>query len=471
MHILFATAELRPLVSTGGLGEAAWGLVEALRRAGHEVDVVVPDYRLGGEPWPLAGQAPVPALDLPAWAQEPTVRHGTHPDAGPVFLVGGPGLDRPHPYVDASGVGYPDNDLRFAAFSVAVGQLANRLRPDLVQLNDWHTGLVPPFLDPDIASVLTIHNLAHQGWTNGGWLHELPRLRRDYARGDAMNVLAGAIRTVDAVVAVSRTYAGEITTPAGGMGLDDVLRWRGDDLHGIRNGIDTLVWDPATDPLIPRDYTTTNLAGKSVARAVLLDRFGWDEPDKATPTMVMVTRLFDQKGVDLAFALVPYLRRMRARFVVLGSGEEHLADRGRTLMGEHPDHFAFVDGFDLPLAHLLFAGGDLYLMPSRFEPCGLAQMQAMAYGTIPLVTPVGGLVDTVTDADDSSDGTGFVATSVDGPGVVDVVHRGVAAWRNAARRRAIIRRAMSTDWSWDGPAAAYAAVYRKVMERPRPAAR
>ncbi|MFV0257059.1 MAG: glycogen synthase [Acidimicrobiales bacterium] len=467
MHILFATAELRPLVSTGGLGEAAWGLVSALRRAGHEVDVVVPDYRLGDRPWSLTDQAPVTGLEFPVWAQAPTVRYGLHPDAGPVFLVNGPGMDRPHPYVDGSGVGYADNDLRFAAFSVAVGQLANWLRPDLVQLNDWHTGLVAPFLDPELATVLTIHNLAHQGWTNAGWLHELPRLRRDYARGDAMNVLAGAIRTADAVVAVSPTYAAEITTPDGGMGLDDVLRWRGADLHGIRNGIDTAVWDPSADPLIPATYTTTNLAGKADARAVLLDRFGWDEPDKATPTMVMVTRLFDQKGVDLAFAVVPYLRRMRVRLVVLGSGEQHLVDQGRALMAGYPDQFAFVDGFDPALAHLLFAGGDLYLMPSRFEPCGLAQMQAMAYGSIPLVTAVGGLVDTVTDADDSSDGTGFVATSVDGPGVVDVVHRGVAAWRNAARRRAIVRRGMSTDWSWDAPAAEYAALYRNVLDRTR----
>jgi starch synthase len=459
VRILFATAELRPLVSTGGLGEAAAGLVASLRRAGHEVEVVLPDYL----EWELSDVEAI-ELDVPAWAQPITVRRGHHELAGPITVVNGPGIVRPNPYVDEDGRGYADNDLRFAAFSVAVARLIDRNQPDVVQLNDWHTGLVPAFVSSSKPTVLTIHNLAHQGWANAGWLHELPARRREFARFDAINVLAGAIRSVEAVVAVSPNYAREIVTAEGGMGLDDVLRDRGDSLLGIRNGIDTTTWDPSADPEIPVSYSRSDLKGKAKARAALLARAGWGDADPRLPLVVMVTRLVGQKGVDLAFEAARFLPTMRARLLVLGSGERHLADWGHHLAAQDPDHVWFSDGFDVPLSHLLFAGGDLYLMPSRFEPCGLAQMQAMTYGTIPLVTPVGGLVDTVIDADARRDrGTGFVAGSVDTAGVVDLLHRGLNGWRNTFRRRAIIKRDMEPDWSWDGPAAGFVDLYQRLQ--------
>jgi len=206
----------------------------------------------------------------------------------------------------------------------------------------------------------------------------------------------------------------------------------------------------------------SDLSGKQLARAALLERVGWDDTDE--PLMVMVTRLVDQKGVDLAFEAARFLAGMKARLIVLGSGEPRLASWGHWLGQTQPDRVWFYNGYDAPLSHLLFAGGDLLLMPSRFEPCGLAQMQAMAYGTMPVVTPVGGLVDTVHDVDLHREGTGIVAATADESGVVDAIHRGLRAWRHAGRRKAIQRRGMTPDWSWSAPAAEFVELYRELLD-------
>lgn len=417
------------------------------------MEVVLPDY----QGWTLNDEKPV-AIHVPSWAGPASARRGTHPDVGSLTLVDVPGIARPDPYVDADGEGWPDNDRRFAAFSAAVASIADRSHVDVVQLNDWHTGLVPAFLGSSIPTVLTIHNLAHQGWANIGWLHELPAHRDHYVQGDAVNMLAGAIRSVDAVVAVSPSYAAEILTPEYGMGLDGLLRDLGDRLLGIRNGIDTRAWDPSHDEFIPAPYDHVDLGGREQARTALLDRTGW--PDDRRPIMAMVTRLVEQKGVDLAFQAARFLPGMGARLAVLGSGDRELTEWGLALAEERPDDVWFCADFDVPLSHLLFAGSDLFLMPSRFEPCGLAQMQAMAYGSIPVVTGVGGLNDTVVDADRQRNGTGYVAQSADLVDVVDAMHRGLSGWRHAQRRKGLMRRGMSQDWSWDIPASDFVELYK-----------
>lgn len=455
MKVLFATAELRPLVSAGGLGEAAAGLAAALSELGIDVITAIPGYSR----FPLANEQVV-ELAVPDWAAPATARLGDHPDGGRLAVIDVPGIERPDPYVDAAGEGWADNDARFAAFSAAVAALSRVLEVDLVHLNDWHTAFTPAFLADDVPTVLTIHNLAHQGWAGPEWLHRLPSHRDAYAAGDAVNGLAGAISLVDRVVAVSPNYAAEITTDAAGMGLEDQLTDRGGDLRGILNGIDTRAWNPATDAFAPH-FSVGDLTGKALARAALLDHAGLLDTDE--PLIVMVTRLVDQKGVDLAFEAARFLEGMKARMLVLGSGEPRFAEWGAWLAGEMPDRFWFMNGYDAPLSHLLFAGGDLLLMPSRFEPCGLAQMQAMAYGTIPVVTPVGGLVDTVRDADAHRDGTGFVAASLDESGVVDALHRALRAVRHAGRRKAIQRRGMTPDWSWSDPAAQFVDLYRELV--------
>jgi starch synthase len=275
------------------------------------------------------------------------------------------------------------------------------------------------------------------------------------------NPLRGGIALASRVVAVSPTYASEILRPASGDGLDELLRQRGDALSGILNGINTVSWDASRDAYLEAAYDVDHLEGKGHCRQALLAELGWDDSDG--PLVAMVTRLTEQKGIELALEAVPALEGLGARMVVLGSGERAIADRLRALASTHAGVLRFIEDFNEGLAHRIFAGADLLLMPSRFEPCGLTQMQALAYGTIPVVTPVGGLLDTVFDADRTSDGNGFVATAVEGGAVLDALTRAIDAWREPARRRALQERGMRHDWSWRVPARHYAALYEGLL--------
>ncbi|MGH8874790.1 MAG: glycogen synthase [Acidimicrobiia bacterium] len=458
MRALFATAELVPLAKVGGLAEASSGLVRGLQELGVDVTVVVPDYtgaRLEGEQRLT--------LEAPRWAKPASARLGELPGMGPLALVDVPGTARPHPYLDDEGRGWADNDRRFLAFSAATAALVEHIRPDVLHLNDWHTGAALAFLNRPPPSVLTIHNLAYQGVAPGAWLSRLPRRPEAYEWYGSINPLAGGIVLANRVVAVSPNYAREIVRPESGFGLDRVLAAKGGHLIGIRNGIDTTVWGPATDRLLDTHFDA-DLTGKRIARKALLTELGWKEGRE--PLVGMVTRLTDQKGVDLALEAARYLPGLPARMVLLGAGERGLARQARLLAEAMPERLAFREGYDEPLAHRIFAGSDLYLMPSRFEPCGLAQMQAMAYGALPVVTDVGGLRDTVLDADrEPVRGTGFVAPEVTAAAVVDALHRAARAWRATKRRRMIQERGMAADWSWAVPAEEYQDLYRELLGR------
>ncbi|MGI9666087.1 MAG: glycogen synthase [Acidimicrobiia bacterium] len=458
MKVLFATAELTPLVSVGGLAEASSGVVKALRELGTDVEVVIPDY----EGFVLKEEN---SLDLyvPTWASPASARSGFAEGFGEVTAIDVPGIKRPNPYVDDTGMGWPDNADRFFAFSAAVAALADVRKPDVVHLNDWHTAAVLGLMNGATPTVLTIHTLGHQGWTSAGWLDRLEPSDA-FERHSGTNPLAGAIALADAVVAVSPNYANEIRTPQGGEGLDKLLNGIGDRLVGIRNGIDTTVWDPMTDDAIPAMYSADDSSGKETARSRLIAELGWE--DDGSPIIGMVTRLVDQKGVEFALECAEFARGVPFKLVVLGSGDQWRADWARHEAANQPDRIWFHDGFDPALAHRIFAGADLLLMPSRFEPCGLAQMQAMAYGTIPIVAPVGGLVDTVRDADsDRKAGTGFIMDRVDTASTADAIHRAVRAWKQPRRRAAIQRRGMEIDWSWREPSQQYLALYDEVLSR------
>lgn len=455
MKVLFAASELAPLVRVGGLAYAAAGLVRELRRSGIDVTVVLPDYGTYD-----VGSARFLPLDMPPWVGITTYRRTKVLDGIPLIAVRTPAIDRPHPYNDANGHGWHDNDFRFMAFSAAVAELAARLEPDVLHLNDWHTGAALGFLAEPRPSVLTIHNLAYQGTTHGGWLSLLRHRPEAYEWHGVTNPLSGAIALADYVVAVSPNYAEEIRHAEHGAGLDQALRARGDRLVGILNGIDP-TWDPRRDRHLPAPYSAADLGPKARARRELLNEIGWTA--ERSPLMAMVTRLTWQKGVDLALDVVEYLEGVPARLVLLGSGDRHLADRARWVAAAHPDRLHFIEGFDEALAHRLFGGADLLLMPSRFEPCGLAQMQAMTYGTIPVVTDVGGLHDTVIDDDAISDrGTGFVAPHPTPAGLLDAIHRAARAWRSSQRRKAIQLRGMHHDWSWKDPAQRQIEIYESL---------
>lgn len=457
VRVLMATAELTPLASTGGLGAAVAGIVQALRRIDDvEVDLVLPDYE-GVE----LRDEEVHDLAVPSWAGWARVRTGTHPSIGALHLVEVPAIRRPHPYVDpVTGVAWGDNDRRFFAYCAAVAAWAERRDADVVHVNDWHTSAVLALLAEPRPSVLTIHNLAYQGNADPGWIDVLGPRGGPYRRYDHTIPLAGAIALADRIVAVSPNYAAEIRTPEGGMGLHEDLVARGDDLVGILNGIDTEAWDPATDELLDATYGRSTLARRVANTAALRADHGLVDDG---PLIGTVTRFTHQKGVDRIFALAPYLRGMRAQLIVLGSGDADLAAWGAAIAAEHPDRVAVIDDYDAVLAHRIFGSADLFAMPSRFEPCGLAQMQAMRYGCLPIVTDVGGLHDTVVDADAHPDtGTGFVATTNDELGWLDAVHRAARAWSIRKRRTQAQRNGMAQDWSWDGPAARHVELYRSI---------
>lgn len=465
MRVLFATAELAPLVRVGGLAEAAAGLVHALRGLGVEVEVVLPDYRPAEVE--LAGERRS-TLEVPEWAGGAWVRRGVHPVVGPITLVDAEGIARPGTYGDPdTGVPYHDNDRRFFHFSAAVAALARSGGHDVIHLNDWHTSPVagmwssvdrPP-------TVLSVHNLAYQGWCDSGWVQTLwPDAHAVYRSGSSCVPLAGALALADRIVAVSPTYAREILTPEHGAGLDALLRRRDGDgaLVGIRNGIEVAEWDPRTDVHLVERYGADTLERKELDTAALRAELHLDPG--SGPLLGVVSRLVDQKGIDTVVGLVPFLERMDAQLAVLGAGDHGLAARLYEAVAGHRGRVAFVRGFDLPLAHRITAGSDLYLMPSRFEPCGLAQMQAMAYGTLPVVADVGGLRDTVVDLDADPDaGTGTRMVTPDVAGLLDAVHRAAAAWRDPDRRRAAQHRGMSADWSWTEPARHYFDTYTAAI--------
>ena len=457
MRVVFATAELSPIATVGGLAAAAAGLGVELRRAGVDVDLVMPDY---GDT-ALIDQE-VHELDVPAWVGAATVRRGHHPDAGALSLISVPGMARSHPYQQPDGEGWPDNDERFFRFGAAIAAYTDATRPDILHLNDWHTGsaLAASYEPPP--TVLSIHNLAYQGIAGPEWLDVIGPRSRHYEWWGNTNPLSGAIALADRIVAVSPNYAREITTPADGFGLDAALRARGEALVGILNGIDVDVWDPETDPHIAANFSSKSLGDRDTNREALLERL--DFPDDGVPLATVVTRLTHQKGIDLVTPIIPLLAQIPMRLAILGSGDAVLASELHRLAQEYPGTFAFVDGYDEALSHLMFAGGDVFVMPSRFEPCGLTQMQALRYGAVPVVTAVGGLVDTVPDADlHATNGLGFVAGEAAPLDLMAALFRAARRIKDKRRRAALQKRGMAVDWSWSGPAQTYLELYRDVV--------
>ncbi len=457
MRVVFATAELSPIAAVGGLAAAAAGLAAELRRVGVDVDVVMPDYGGVG----LVDETTT-ALDVPDWVGAATIRTGIHPGVGRLRMIGVPGMARPHPYLQPDGSGWADNSDRFFRFARAVASFVEADPPDILHLNDWHTGATLAALDSPPPTVMSIHNLAYQGVAGPEWLDLIGPRAGHYEWWGGTNPLSGALALADRIVAVSSNYVHEIVTPEGGFGLDGPLRERGDALVGIVNGIDTELWDPATNPHLVANFDASTLDRRELNRTALLDRLGLPADD--TPLATIVTRLTHQKGIDLIVPLVPLLEQIPMRLGILGSGDAVLSAELHRLAAAHPEHLAFVEGYDETLSHQMFAGADAFLMPSRFEPCGLTQMQAMRYGAVPIVTAVGGLVDTVPDADrDSRGGVGFVAQQVEPTDLLAAMFRAARRLKDKRRATSLRKRMMAIDWSWAAPAQTYLALYRELL--------
>jgi starch synthase len=479
LRVLFATPECAPFVKTGGLGDVSGALPRALRRRGLDARLMLPAYpalasaareAAEGIELPPLGALPaarlVPARlaeDLPAWLLECAALY-----------------DRPGgPYQDASGNDWDDNALRFAQLARAAARLGSdaRLpwRAQAVHCNDWQTALAAAYLAfaqaPRAATLLTVHNLGFQGIFPAGCFDGLGLPAASFSpagleyHGNVSFLKAGLVYA-DAVATVSPTYAREIQSAPLGFGLEGVLQARRNPVEGILNGIDLAEWDPATDPWIARRYDAETLDAKAENKAALQARAGL-ALDPGVPLIGVVSRFTSQKGVDLVLEAAGAILAMPAQLVVLGTGEALLEREFARLAAAHARQASVTIGFDEPLAHLIEAGADLFLMPSRFEPCGMNQMYSQRYGTLPVVRATGGLADTVVDCTPQAlaDGTatGFVFREAKAGALSAGVARALAAWRDPPLWRRLQRKAMARDFGWEASARRYAALYDRII--------
>ena len=473
--VLQIASEALPFAKTGGLADVLGALPPALARLGWDVTMVTPRYR-GVDAGSLVERFP---LTVGGFVGDTSFFEAPLPDGAHAILVDCPDLyDREALYA-VDNVDYADNARRFAFLVRAALEFAARrgAAPSIVHAHDWQTGLAPVYLRTLYAghpvlggtrTIFTIHNLAYQGLFEPDWLPRLD-LGWDQFTVDRMeywshvSFLKGAINDATLLTTVSPRYAEEIQTPQLGFGFDGILRARRADLVGILNGIDTREWDPARDRFIPRPYSADDLSGKAAAKEAVLQQYGLPSDADALkrPLIGMVSRMVDQKGFDLIAEVSEELLHLDASFVVLGTGDARYQDLWMALAAEGPDRIGVRIGFDEALAHLIEAGADLFLMPSRFEPCGLNQMYSMRYGTIPVVHAVGGLADTVTPK------TGFVFTDYSPAALLEALSRALDCFGNQQRWLALQRAGMAQDFSWDRSAKEYVKIYERALERTR----
>jgi starch synthase len=481
IRVLHVASEVTPWSQTGGLGEVVAGLPPALAAADPSlaVAVVSPLYRVARERAAARGASFEDtgleiAVAMPAADRAARLLRLVDDGVQQFFLDCPPLYDREGVYGGAAG-DHPDNAVRFAFLCRAAIAAAHRMvggPPDLFHLHDWQAAPVALYLrrlGHAARSIVTVHNLRYQGMFDAGtvidmgldWSLYTHRCLEHHGRA---SFLKGGMAAADAVTTVSPTYAAEILTPHFGDSLDGFLRHDVDRVAGILNGIDAGDWDPSTDPLVPAPFSAADLSGKARCRDALAAERGLDV-DANELLIGVVSRLVEQKGPDLVADIVPELPGLRAKLVLLGSGDEPMERRFRALADQHPAHVSIEIGFDPAMARRIFAGSDAILMPSRFEPCGLTQLYAMRYGAIPIVNPVGGLRDTVIDASDVAPGrgTGFAMTETSSAGLRGAIERAAILRRNRAAWDVLVRAAMERDFSWRGPAGEYLALYRQLL--------
>jgi starch synthase len=474
-----AAAEVAPLAKTGGLGDVLGALPRALQQSGVRTTVVMPAYsavrQSGCVLEPTGWEIAVPVSNRTVTA---TVLRTQLADGVPVYCIEADAyFARPGLYGTSAG-DYPDNAERFVFFSRAVlALLAHIDVPDVLHVHDWQAALALAFLRVDAAryphlgavrGVVTIHNIGYQGqfwhhdWhlLNLDWSHFTPDGLELYGH---INFLKGGVVFADAVTTVSPTYAREIQTPEYGYLLDGVLRHRRDVLSGILNGVDYDEWDPARDALIAARYSAADLSGKARCKAALQTQMGLAvEPQ--VPIIGIVSRLAEQKGLDLVAQIAPSLLERQVQIVILGKGDPRLESIFGDLARQHPEWVAARIGFDNRLAHQIEAGSDLFLMPSRYEPCGLNQMYSLRYGTIPIVRATGGLADSVIDADaDPLHGNGFQFGEYSDSALLACVDRALRAYRQPHAWGALMQRAMRADFSWQRSASQYRELYEGLI--------
>jgi starch synthase len=481
MKILLVSSEVAPYAKTGGLADVAGSLPRALRQLGHDVRIIMPCYKTAQEKgFSLRKGRKSVEVAIGGTPHKGMLRQTTL-DSVPVYLIENRDYFERTELYGTGADDYPDNAERFGFFCRAVLEFLRRMdfRPDILHLNDWQTGLIPVLLrtelrdDPFFAgmrTVLTIHNLGYQGLFPPS---VLPALGLDPAKLMTMerleyygqaSFLKGGVLFADRLNTVSETYCREIQTPEMGLGFDGILRQRTRHLSGILNGIDPKQWDPALDPALANPYQPEDLRGKAADKKVLQRELGLTS-SVSTPIVAMVTRLDVQKGLDLVEEAWPELMKRDLQFVLLGSGEEGLSRRFARLGEGHPGRTSIALGFDDALARRIYAGSDLFLMPSRYEPCGLGQLIALRYGAVPVVRRTGGLADTIVDPLESQRrANGFSFAEPSATALLAALDRALTLYQKRRSWLRLVKFGMEQDFSWARSAHRYVDLYRQAME-------
>jgi starch synthase len=480
MKILFASSEAHPLVKTGGLADVAGSLPRAIRNLKHDIRLVIPAYRQvleQADKFTFVTHRMLEEIDQPV-----RILAGRLPGSTvTLYLVDAPELfDREgKPYSDMKGRPWPDNAERASAFcrtvtAMAMDEIGLDWQPDIVHCNDWQTGLVPPMLSVRKnrpPTVFTIHNLAYQGLFEWKVFQRL-KLPTDFWSTEAMefhnefSFIKGGLVFADWITTVSPTYAKEIRTSEFGYGLEGLIEHRKDNLTGIVNGVDYAVWNPGRDLLIPVQFNQRSLFHKMENKRALQEHFNLPV-DHNIPLFAVISRLVEQKGIDLILDIVPDLFRKGAQLVILGSGDSQLEVDILQAEKKYPQQLGVVIGYDEALAHHIEAGADFFLMPSRFEPCGLNQIYSQRYGTVPVVRQTGGLTDTVTDTTTETlankTATGFSFKDATAPALWGAIQRALEHYQDTDCWQQIMMTGMKLDFSWKHSAEEYLALYEQLL--------
>lgn len=483
MKILFVASEMTPLASTGGLADVIGSLPRELKMLGHDVRVIMPCYRtLNRLELPIRKARKSIEVLSGSSSYKGFLRQTTIDDITVYLLESRDFFDRDHLYGPPGG-DYPDNHRRFAFFCRGVLDMLKRMdfRPDILHCHDWQTALLPIILryehhnDPffaGMATLFTIHNLAFQGVFPRSALEEMGldktcyRIERLEFYGQ-VNLMKGALLTANLLNTVSPTYRNEILTPELGCGLDGVLRSRRDDLVGVLNGIDTVRWDPATDRALAKNYTASSLASRQLNKQRLQKQLGL-AVDPNIPLVGIVSRLAEQKGFDLIVETLPRIAAENIQLAILGEGDDRYVREFASLAQSEGKKISLSLGYNPALAAGIFAGSDIFLMPSRFEPCGLAQMVALRYGAVPVVHKVGGLADTISDERcGAKEPNGFTFDDYTATALWEALQRAVATFGDKSCWRRMVRNGMRHNFSWASSSRQYDDLYRRCLVKKR----
>ncbi|MBB3524470.1 glycogen synthase GlgA [Rhizobium redzepovicii] len=478
MKVLSVSSEVFPLIKTGGLADVSGALPIALKAFGVETKTLLPGY-------PAVMKVirdPIVRLEFPDLLGEPAAVLEVQHEGLDLLVLDAPAYyDRPGgPYVDPLGKDYPDNWRRFAALSLAASEIAAGLlpgwRPDLVHTHDWQAALTSVYMryypTPELPSVLTIHNIAFQGQFGPEIFPGLRLPAHAFATDSieyygTIGYLKGGLQTAHAITTVSPTYADEILTPEFGMGLEGVIASHIDNLHGIVNGIDTDIWNPATDPVVHTHYGPTTLKNREENRRSIAEFFHLDNDD--APIFCVISRLTWQKGMDIVANVADEIVAMGGKLVVLGSGEAALEGALLASASRHPGRIGVSIGYNEPMSHLMQAGCDAIIIPSRFEPCGLTQLYGLRYGCVPIVARTGGLNDTVIDANHAAlaakVATGIQFSPVTEAGMLQAIRRAMHFYADRKLWTQLQKQGMKSDVSWEKSAERYAALYSSLVSK------